>query len=75
MVQLPWSNFNFFKSIYKAFGPLLGVNLMCNKRNDHAPNNECADFFYICLNQAHPYQLNILDVKAYWLNLIYKKLS
>ena len=47
MFHLPWSN-SLKKSIYKPLGPSLGVNRMWTKRNhDHAPKNECVDFFDI----------------------------
>ena len=45
-----WSNIHgpiFFKKnqYTKPLGPSLGVNQMWTKENDHAPKNECADFF------------------------------
>ena len=47
MVQLPW--YDFLKNWYtNPWGPSLGVNGMCLKKNGHAPKNECADFFNIC---------------------------
>jgi hypothetical protein len=36
------------KKNYKSLDPSLGVNRMWTKRNDHAPNSECAGFFNIC---------------------------
>ena len=37
----------------KPLGPLLGVNRMWTKRNDHAPKNECAHYFnIICAKRA-----------------------
>ena len=35
------------KSISKALGPSLGVNRIWTKKNDHAPQSECVDFFKI----------------------------
>ena len=55
MVQLDGPHFmvRFLKkTIYKAFGPLTSVNQMWTKKNDRAPNNECADFFNLCLKKA-----------------------
>ena len=36
----------------KPSGPSLGVNRMWTKKNDHAPKNECADFFNTCPKRA-----------------------
>ena len=33
------------KLVLKALGPLLVVNRMRTKKNDHAPKSECTDFF------------------------------
>ena len=33
------------KLVLKALGPSLGVNWMWIKKNEHAPKNECANFF------------------------------
>ena len=43
-----WPNFHgliFLNSIYKAFGPSLGVTRMWIERNDHAPKSECVEIF------------------------------
>jgi hypothetical protein len=41
-------------SFLKALGPALGVNRMWTncKKNDHALESECADFFYACPKRA-----------------------
>ena len=51
MVQLSWSDF-LKNQFTKPLGPSLIVNRMWTKRNDHAPNNECVDFFNICPKKA-----------------------
>ena len=45
MVQLPYFGYFKNKQIYNPLGPQLGVNRMWTKRNDHPPNNECAEFY------------------------------
>jgi hypothetical protein len=37
--------------ILKFLGPSLGVKQMWIKRNDHAPKNECVDFFWYALKR------------------------
>ena len=50
MVQLSWSKF--LNQFIKHVGSSLGVNRMWTKRNDHAPKNECANFFNMCPKRA-----------------------
>jgi hypothetical protein len=42
MVQFIFKNNKFTKYL----GPSLGVNQVWTEINDHAPKNECANFFY-----------------------------
>ena len=66
---LPWSNFHGpisqKNNLQSLLGPSLGVNWVWTKRNDHAPKNECAHYFNICLkmtvmkkNQVWPFSLS-----------------
>jgi hypothetical protein len=39
-------------NLQSHWAPHKGINRMWTKRNDHAPKNECDNFFYICSKRA-----------------------
>jgi hypothetical protein len=42
------------KIVLKALGSSLGVNQLWTKKNDHAPKNDCGDFyFFIYAQKGH----------------------
>ena len=47
-VRVPTSMVRLLENlVWKALGPSLGINRMWTKKNDHAPKNECVDFFVL----------------------------
>lgn len=43
-----WSNFQgptSYKNSFESLGPSLGLNRIWTKKNGHAPNSQCADFY------------------------------